>query len=88
MSAASAARLRVLGTLWLIVLASLVASLLTVPVASARDARPAPIGSDPFTVGRPYRGDFPDPERAPGRAGLLRLLHDDLGAEPARDDLA
>ena len=61
MSAASAARLRVLGALWLVVLALLVASLLSVPVASARDARPAPIGSDPFTVGRPYRGDFPDP---------------------------
>ena len=31
------------------------------PAASARLDRPAPVGSDPFVAGAPYRGDFPDP---------------------------
>ena len=29
--------------------------------AQARVDRPAPVGSDPFRAGQPYRGDFPDP---------------------------
>jgi beta-xylosidase len=29
--------------------------------AIARPERPAPVGSDPFRPGQPYRGDFPDP---------------------------
>ncbi len=29
--------------------------------ATARPERPAPVGSDPFVAGQPYRGDFPDP---------------------------
>jgi len=40
---------------------AVVLSLLPAPVATARDARPAPIGSDRFVAGKPYRGDFPDP---------------------------
>ena len=40
---------------------AVVLSLLPGQVASASDARPAPIGSDRFVVGQPYRGDFPDP---------------------------
>lgn len=31
------------------------------PSASARPERPAPVGSDPFRAGQPYRGDFADP---------------------------
>jgi beta-xylosidase len=47
--------------------ALLVGALLVVLVAtglapaSARPERPAPVGSDPFMAGQPYRGDFPDP---------------------------
>ena len=63
MSVASAARARVpvWVCLWAGVLATLVAGPVPAPVASAHDARPAPIGSDPFVPGRVYRGDFPDP---------------------------
>lgn len=31
------------------------------PSAAARPERPAPVGSDAFLAGTPYRGDFPDP---------------------------
>jgi beta-xylosidase len=42
-------------------LVALVGALLVAPGASAHDARPAPVGSDRFVSGQPYRGDFPDP---------------------------
>jgi beta-xylosidase len=41
--------------------AALVLALTPTPGATARDARPAPVGSDHFAVGMPYHGDFPDP---------------------------
>ncbi len=53
------ARRGLLGPLALVV-ATLVVGLLSAP-GVARDQRPAPVGSDHFAVGRPYRGDFPDP---------------------------
>lgn len=56
----SAARARVLlGTLLALVTALL--ALGPVGSASARDRVANPIGSDRFTAGRGYRGDFPDP---------------------------
>jgi beta-xylosidase len=61
MSAAPASRARAAGAVLGIVLVSLLAGLLPAADAVARDARPAPVGSDRFVVGRPYRGDFPDP---------------------------
>ncbi len=57
MSAASAARASVL----VILLSLLTAGLLPADDAAARDARPAPVGSDRFATGALYRGDFPDP---------------------------
>jgi hypothetical protein len=41
----------------------LVAAVLLGDVTSAQAGpqRPAPVGSDPFVAGKPYRGDFPDP---------------------------
>ncbi|WP_158604393.1 glycoside hydrolase family 43 protein [Nocardioides mangrovicus] len=33
----------------------------TLPAAQAVDHKPNPKGSDPFTAGTPYTGDFPDP---------------------------
>jgi hypothetical protein len=59
MSAVPAVRVRV--PVLLVVAAALVAILLPGGEAVARDARPAPVGSDRFAVGQPYRGDFPDP---------------------------
>lgn len=62
----SVARLRgvacLLQTLSLVMMLCVVAvGLGPLDVASAHDQRPAPIGSDRFAVGQPYRGDFPDP---------------------------
>jgi beta-xylosidase len=45
-------------TLLLLLVLALVAG---VGAASASPQRPDPVGSDPFTAGQPYRGDFPDP---------------------------
>jgi glycosyl hydrolase family 43 len=65
MSAVPAARPRVASAGLRVVLAALVAALvaglLPAGEASARDARPAPVGSDRFVAGQAYRGDFPDP---------------------------
>ena len=61
MSAAPAARARALVAGLGLMLSVLVVGLLPAPEASARDARPAPVGSDRFVTGQPYRGDFPDP---------------------------
>jgi beta-xylosidase len=61
MSAAPASRARTVATVLGVALLTLVAGLLPADDASARDARPAPVGSDRFVVGQPYRGDFPDP---------------------------
>jgi hypothetical protein len=45
-----------------VVLTTLVALLASGQVAaSARTQRPMPVGSDPFTAGAAYHGDFPDP---------------------------
>jgi beta-xylosidase len=57
MSVAPAARAHVL----VILLAALTVGLLPAQDAFARDARPAPVGSDHFATGQLYRGDFPDP---------------------------
>ena len=57
MSVAPAARAHVL----VILLAALAVGLLPAQDAFARDARPAPVGSDRFATGQLYRGDFPDP---------------------------
>ena len=69
MSAAPVARTRTLlraGGLRRVASCSpqLLAGLVPAQAASAidsRGARPAPVGSDRFLTGRPYRGDFPDP---------------------------
>ena len=88
MSAAPAARARVLATWCGVAAVALVAGLVPAGGATARDARPAPIGSDRFVVGQPYRGDFPDPTVL--RVGKVYYAYSttDLDAEPAGDELA
>ena len=61
MSAAPAARARLVATWCGIALIALLAGLVPADRATARDARPTPVGSDRFVLGQSYRGDFPDP---------------------------
>jgi hypothetical protein len=57
MSAASGAQARVLGVALLVVALALTVT----SGATAQTSRPAPVGSDPFSGGAAYSGDFPDP---------------------------
>jgi beta-xylosidase len=57
----AAARTRVLAGLVFSIVALVLVSLLPDQPAFARERRANPVGSDRFTGGRYYRGDFPDP---------------------------
>ena len=57
----AAARPRALGALVLLIGVLVLLALLPAQTASARDRGANPVGSDRFTGGRYYRGDFPDP---------------------------
>jgi beta-xylosidase len=57
----AAARSRVLAGLVLSIVALVLVSLLPDQPAFARERRANPVGSDRFSAGRYYRGDFPDP---------------------------
>ena len=67
----AAARCNRRRLLFLVLLVGLALAALAGP-ANARPERPAPVGSDPFTAGRAYRGDFPDPTVLAGRRPVLR----------------
>ncbi len=57
----AAARPRALGALVLLIGVLVLLALLPAQTATARDRGANPVGSDRFTGGRYYRGDFPDP---------------------------